>query len=68
MVALLAARRYKPWLFWICLPFFLSMCAATVYGRYHYIADVLAGIVVGAIAWVAGWWLTGCDGAVPEIG
>ena len=68
MVALLAARRYKPWLFWICLPFFLSMCAATVYGRYHYVADLLAGIVVGAIAWVAGWWLTGCDGAVPEIG
>jgi membrane-associated phospholipid phosphatase len=63
MVALLAARRYMRWLFWICLPFFLSMCVATVYGRYHYIADVLAGIVVGAIGWVAGQWVMEREGA-----
>jgi membrane-associated phospholipid phosphatase len=67
MVALLAARRYKPWLFWICLPFFLSMCVATVYGRYHYIADVLAGIVVGAIGWLVGQWVMQRGGEVPEI-
>jgi membrane-associated phospholipid phosphatase len=67
MVALLAARRYKPWLFWICLPFFCSMCVATVYGRYHYIADVLAGIVVGAIGWVAGRWMMEREGAMPEL-
>ena len=54
MVAILAARRYKPWLFWICLPLFVAMCAATVYGRYHYVADVIAGIAVGAIGWTAG--------------
>jgi membrane-associated phospholipid phosphatase len=66
MVALLAARRYKPWLFWICLPFFLSMCVATVYGRYHYVADVLAGIVVGAIGWAAGQWVMERKGAVPS--
>ena len=68
MVALLAARRYKPWLFWICLPFFLSMCVATVYGRYHYIADVLAGIAVGAIGWSAGQWVMEREGSVPKIG
>lgn len=67
MVALLAARRYKPWLYRICLPFFLSMCVATVYGRYHYIADVLAGIVVGAIGWAAGQWVMEREGAVPEL-
>jgi membrane-associated phospholipid phosphatase len=65
MVALLAARRYKPWLFWISLPFFLSMCVATVYGRYHYVADVLAGIVVGAIGWAAGQWMAEREGALP---
>jgi membrane-associated phospholipid phosphatase len=54
MVAILAARRYKPWLFWICLPLFVAMSVATVYGRYHYVADVIAGIGVGAIAWMAG--------------
>lgn len=57
MVALLAARRYRPWLFWVCLPFFSGMCVATVYGRYHYVADVLAGIAVASIAWIAAQWL-----------
>jgi membrane-associated phospholipid phosphatase len=68
MVAILAARRYRPWLFWLCLPFFTMMCVATVYGRYHYIADVLAGLAVGAIGWAAGQWLMdrscSCSGAL----
>jgi membrane-associated phospholipid phosphatase len=67
MVALLAARRYKPWLFWICLPFFLCMCAATVYGRYHYVADVLAGIAVGALGGALGQWILQSKGAVPPL-
>ena len=54
MVAILASWRYRRWLFWICLPFFVSMCVATVYGRYHYAADVVAGLVVGAIGYKAG--------------
>jgi membrane-associated phospholipid phosphatase len=54
MVAILASWRYRRWLFWVCLPFFASMCVATVYGRYHYVADVLAGLVVGAIGFGAG--------------
>lgn len=67
MVALLAAYRYRRWLFWICLPFFASMCVATVYGRYHYVADVLAGIVVGAIGFAIGSWLMERKGALAEI-
>jgi membrane-associated phospholipid phosphatase len=67
MVALLAARRYKPWLCWICLPFFLSMCVATVYGRYHYVADVLAGIVLGAIGWAVGQWVMERADALPQL-
>jgi len=58
MVAILAARRYRQWLYWVCLPFFVAMCVATVYGRYHYMADVFAGIVVGVIGWTAGERLT----------
>ncbi len=53
-VAILASRRYRRWLFWLCLPFFISMCVATVYGRYHYCADVFAGMIVGAIAFRIG--------------
>lgn len=66
-VAVLAARRYRPWLFRIFLPFYLSMCVATVYGRYHYIADVLAGIAVGAAGWGAGQWLMERRGALPNV-
>ena len=68
VVALLAAYRYRRWLFWVCLPFFASMCVATVYGRYHYVADVLAGIAVGAIGFAAGSWLMQRKGALAEIG
>jgi len=67
MVALLAAHRYRRWLFWVCLPFFASMCVATVYGRYHYVADVLAGIVVGAIGFALGSWLMERKGALAAI-
>jgi membrane-associated phospholipid phosphatase len=66
MVAILASWRYRRWLFWICLPFFISMCVSTVYGRYHYVADVLAGIVVGAVGFAAGSWLMERPGALPE--
>jgi membrane-associated phospholipid phosphatase len=66
-VAILAARRYKPWLFWLCLPFFASMCVATVYGRYHYIADVLAGLAVGAAGWAAGQYLMNRHSALPNL-
>jgi membrane-associated phospholipid phosphatase len=66
MVAILASWRYRRWLFWVCLPFFASMCVATVYGRYHYIADVLAGLAVGAIGFLAGDWLMHFRGALPE--
>jgi membrane-associated phospholipid phosphatase len=66
-VAILASRRYRRWLFWVCLPFFVSMCVSTVYGRYHYVADVLAGIVVGAIGFAMGSWLMVRRGALAEI-
>ncbi|MGA8222031.1 MAG: phosphatase PAP2 family protein [Candidatus Acidiferrales bacterium] len=67
MVALLAAYRYRRWLFWVTLPFFLSMCVATVYGRYHYVADVLAGIVVGAVGYIVGSLLMERKGALAKI-
>jgi membrane-associated phospholipid phosphatase len=66
-VAILASRRYKPWLFWLCLPFFVGMCVATVYGRYHYIADVLAGLAMGAAGWATGQWLMDRPGALPSL-
>jgi len=67
MVALLASWRCRRCLFWTTLPFFVSMCAATVYGRYHYVADVLAGLAVGGIAFMAGEWLLSQKGALPSL-
>lgn len=64
-VAILASWRYRRWLFWICLPFFLCMCVATVYGRYHYVADVLAGLATGVWGFYAGQWLMERRGACP---
>src|SRR5712692_967550 len=66
LVALLGAWRYRRWLFWTFLPFFLCMLVATVYGRYHYIADVRAGLVVGASGFGLGHWLMQWRGALPE--
>jgi membrane-associated phospholipid phosphatase len=65
MVAICASWRYRRWLFWVCLPFLVSMCVATVYGRYHYIADVLAGVVVGSFGFLAGDWLMQRKHAIP---
>jgi membrane-associated phospholipid phosphatase len=65
MVAILASWRYRRWLFWVCLPFFAGMCVSTVYGRYHYIADVLGGIAVGAMGFSAGTWLMQRREALP---
>jgi membrane-associated phospholipid phosphatase len=65
MVAILCAWRYRRWLFWATLPFFVSMMVATIYGRYHYVADVLAGMLVGAGGYVVGLKLMQQAGAVP---
>jgi membrane-associated phospholipid phosphatase len=67
MVALFQSWRYRRWLFWACAPFFVSMCVATVYGRYHYVADVLAGLAVAALGFLAGDWLLRRRNALPKI-
>jgi membrane-associated phospholipid phosphatase len=64
-VALLGAWRYRRRMFWIFLPLFFAMCVATVYGRYHYIADVFAGLLAGALGFCGGHWLMKCADGVP---
>jgi membrane-associated phospholipid phosphatase len=55
-VVMLAAWKYCRRLFWFFLPFFAAMLVATVYGRYHYVADVLAGLLVAAMAFrIVSW-------------
>lgn len=48
-VMMLMLHRYSRRSFLVTFPIFLSIYAATVYGRYHYLSDVVTGIIVGVI-------------------
>jgi hypothetical protein len=50
--AALAVRAYRPRLGILFCLAALSVAAATVYGRYHYAADAVAGVCVGVAAFV----------------
>ena len=55
---LMAARRY-PLLGWAFVPFCTSLIASTVYCRYHYAVDAVAGIFAAVVAVIAADWLFG---------
>lgn len=46
-VSLIMMRRYKRRLYYLIFPIFILMTLSTVYGRYHYVSDAVAGIIVG---------------------
>ncbi|MHB9029319.1 MAG: phosphatase PAP2 family protein, partial [Candidatus Latescibacterota bacterium] len=48
------AWKYKRWLFWGFLPVNIGIILATVYLRYHYVVDVLAGLALAAFCVWAG--------------
>lgn len=50
LVVMIFAIRYEKVLAWIFTPLILSLFVATIYGRFHYILDVVAGILVGLLA------------------
>ena len=57
VAALWGAWRHRRWLFWVMLPLVLCMCVSTVWGRYHYVADIFGGIITGTLGFVIGEWL-----------
>jgi len=66
VVVLYLAYQYKRNLFWIYLPIVSALLFSTVYLRYHYVVDVIAGfgltlltIIIGE--WYYGWWLKNRD-------
>lgn len=67
VAALWGAWRFRRWLFRAMLPVFLLMCVSTIWGRYHYIADVFAGLVTGTLGFVIGNWIMKGRGALPPI-
>lgn len=48
--ALLVFVREKRWLGWVMLGYAISVAIATVYGRYHYTVDALAGLAISGAA------------------
>ena len=55
--ALWGAWRHRRWLFCVMLPLVLFMCISTVWGRYHYVADIFGGMITGTLGFVIGKWL-----------
>jgi membrane-associated phospholipid phosphatase len=33
------------------------MCVSTVWGRYHYVADIFGGMITGTLGYVIGKWV-----------
>lgn len=67
VAALWGAWRHRRRLFWIFLPLAALMCFSTVYGRYHYVADVLAGMLTGTLGYWIGSRLMCVRGAVAGM-
>ena len=64
VAALCGAWRHRRWLFWVMLPLVAAMCFSTIWGRYHYVADIFGGIVTGTLGYVIGSWIMKKGGAV----
>lgn len=64
--ALWGAWRFRRWLFWALVPLYVGMCLSTIWGRYHYCADVLGGIITGTIGYLIGAWLMKRRGAISK--
>ena len=61
LIPLLVAWRHERKLFWLLMPFATGILLSTVYCRYHYVVDIIAGIALaGGALWAAPrinhWW------------
>jgi membrane-associated phospholipid phosphatase len=57
VAALWGVWRHRRWLFWVMAPLALCMCVSTIWGRYHYLVDVFAGMVTGTLGYIIGGWI-----------
>jgi membrane-associated phospholipid phosphatase len=66
VAVLWGAWCFRRWLFWVMLPLVAAMCFATIWGRYHYVADIFAGIITGTLGYMIGSWIMRKNGAVSS--
>jgi membrane-associated phospholipid phosphatase len=64
-VVWLYAYRNSKRLFWILSPLVLSLWFSTIYLRYHYLIDVVAGLILAPISYALGNWLFRHFGDIP---
>jgi membrane-associated phospholipid phosphatase len=50
LVVLVYARRHHRILYFVLSPLIVSLFVSTVYGRFHYVSDVIAGMLVGMVS------------------
>lgn len=63
LVWLYALRNSRP-LFWLLSPLVLSLWVSTVYLRYHYLVDVVAGLLLAPACFLLANWLFARFGAL----
>ena len=61
LIVLYYAWAYRKWFFWVSLPLVSGLIFSTVYLRYHYVVDVIAGAALAPLSvWAAsaiyGWY------------
>jgi membrane-associated phospholipid phosphatase len=56
LVWLYALRNSRP-LFWVLSPLILSLWVSTIYLRYHYLVDILAGLFLAPASFLLANWL-----------
>lgn len=64
VIVLYLAYRFERRFFWVCLPIVAALIFATVYCRYHYVVDVIAGLLLTLLTiylgeWYYEWWSKG---------
>lgn len=62
LTALYLAYRFKRRFFWVLLPIVTALVFSTVYCRYHYVVDIIAGFGLTLLTiflgeWYYKWWL-----------
>jgi membrane-associated phospholipid phosphatase len=65
--AVWGAWKFRRWLFWVMVPFFFLMCVSTIWGRYHYVADIFGGMTTGTLGYVIGDRIMKWKGAVATM-
>ena len=64
-VVWLYAYRNSKKLFWVLSPLILSLWFSTVYLRYHYLIDVVAGLILAPVSYLLANWLFRRFGEIP---